>query len=60
MKKKSLLFSVILLITLSGCSLKDNEDIKPPNIEKTEIKQEEVISATFWEEIIPVSFLFWN
>ena len=54
MKKKSLLFSAILLITLSGCSLKNNEDIKPPNIEKTEIKQEEVISATSWDEIIPV------
>ena len=39
MKKKSLLFSAILLITLSGCSLKNNEDIKPPNIEETEIKQ---------------------
>lgn len=54
MKKKSLLFSAILLITLSGCSLKNNEDIKPPNIEETEIKQEEVISATSWDEIIPV------
>ena len=39
MKKKSLLLSVILLITLSGCSLKNNEDVRPLNIEETEIKQ---------------------
>ena len=53
MRKKGLLLCITLLLTLSGCNSKENE--VPPNIDEGEvINQDEVISATSWEEVIDV------